>query len=72
MDVPEELLAIDLYPLLKSIRPLDLIAFRTVRLLEDFAVELSPIIQDLYNQSLKEGSIPSLFKSSIVTPIPKV
>ena len=34
--------------------------------------DLDPIIQDIYNQSLKEGYIPSLLKSSIVTPIPKV
>ncbi|PFX34405.1 hypothetical protein AWC38_SpisGene670 [Stylophora pistillata] len=42
------------------------------KLLEDFAHELAPVIQNIYNQSLKEGYIPSLLKSSIVTPIPKV
>ena len=42
------------------------------KILKDFAPELAPVIQDIYNQSLKEGYIPSLLKSSIVTPIPKV
>ena len=35
------------------------------RLLKEFALELAP-------QSLREGYIPALLKSSIVTPIPKV
>ena len=34
--------------------------------------ELAPIIQDIYKQSLREGYIPSLLKSSIVSPLPKV
>ena len=42
------------------------------KLLKDFAHELAPAIQDIYNQSLKDGFIPSLLKSSIITPIPKV
>ena len=42
------------------------------RLLKEFAPELAPIIRDIYNQSLREGYIPTLLKSSIVTPIPKV
>ena len=42
------------------------------RLLKEFALELAPIIRDIYNQSLREGCIPTLLKSSIVTPIPKV
>jgi len=41
-------------------------------LLKEFATERTPVIIDIYNQSLKEGSIPSLLKSSIVTPVPKV
>ena len=41
-------------------------------LLKDFARELAPVIRNIYNQSLREGYIPSLLKSSIVTPIPKV
>ena len=42
------------------------------KLLEDFALELAPVIQNIYNQTLEEGHIPALLKSSIVTPIPKV
>ena len=41
------------------------------RPLKEFAPELAPIIRDIYNQSLREGYIPTLLKSSIVTPIPK-
>ena len=40
------------------------------RILKEFAVELAPIIKDIHNQSLREGYIPSLLKSSIVSPIP--
>ena len=32
------------------------------KLLKDFAHELAPIIRNVYNQSLKEGYIPSLLK----------
>ena len=42
------------------------------RVLKEFAPELAPIIQDLFNQSLVEGTLRALLKSSIVTPIPKV
>jgi hypothetical protein len=42
------------------------------KLLKDFAFELAPVIQDIYNQSLKDGNIPLPLKSSIVNPIPKV
>ena len=42
------------------------------KLLKDFAHKLAPVIRNIYNQSLKEGYIPSLLKSSIITPIPKV
>ena len=41
------------------------------RPLKEFAPELAPIIRDIYNQSLREGYIPTLLKSSIVTPIHK-
>ena len=41
-------------------------------LFKDFAHELAPVIRNIYNQSLRERYIPSLLKSSIVTPIPKV
>ena len=42
------------------------------RLLKEFAPELAPVIQYLFNQSLEEGTLPALLKSTIVTPIPKV
>jgi len=42
------------------------------RPLKEFALELAPLVCDIYNQSLREGYIPALLKSSIVTPIPKV
>ena len=40
------------------------------RVLKEFATELSPAIQDIYNQPIKEAYIP--LKSSIISPIPKV
>ena len=42
------------------------------RLLKEFAPEISLVIQDIYNQSMREGYIPELLKSSIVSPITKV
>ena len=42
------------------------------KLLKDFANELAPLIMDIYNQSLRESYIPSMLKSSIVNPIPKI
>ena len=42
------------------------------RLLKDFDPKLAPVIRDIYNQSLREGYIPSLLKSYIVSPFPKV
>ena len=42
------------------------------KLFKDFAHELAPVIRNIYNQSLRERYIPSLLKSAIVTPIPKV
>jgi hypothetical protein len=42
------------------------------RLLKDFANELTPVIMDIYNQSLRESYIPPILKSSIVNPIPKI
>ena len=41
------------------------------RVLKEFAPELAPIIKDIYNQSMREGYIPELLKSSIVLPVPK-
>ena len=40
--------------------------------LKNFVPQLAPIIRDIYKQSLREGYIPSLLKSSIVSPLPKV
>ena len=42
------------------------------RFLRDFALELSPVLSDIYNSTLKEGRIPELPRSSIVSPIPKI
>ena len=42
------------------------------KVLKEFATELSPVIQDIYNQSIKEAYIPDLLQSSIISPIPKV
>ena len=42
------------------------------RLFKNFEPELALIIRDIYKQSLREGYIPSLIKSSIVSPLPKV
>ncbi|CAB4023586.1 Hypothetical predicted protein, partial [Paramuricea clavata] len=42
------------------------------RVVKEFAHELAPIIKDIYNQSMKEGYIPELLKSSIVIPVPKI
>ena len=41
------------------------------RRLKDFAEDLAPVIRDIYNQSSREGNMPTLLKSSIFTPIPK-
>ena len=42
------------------------------KLLKEFAPELAPLIQDIYNQSLREGFVPDTLKQSIITPVPKV
>ena len=42
------------------------------KVLKEFATELSPVIQDIYNQSIKEAYFPDLLKSSIISPVPKV
>ena len=42
------------------------------RLFKNCEPELAPIIRGIYKQSLREGYIPSLIKSSIVSPLPKV
>ena len=42
------------------------------QLLKEFAPELAPLIQDIYNQSLREEFVPDTLKQSIITPVPKV
>ncbi|XP_048590629.1 uncharacterized protein LOC125573855 [Nematostella vectensis] len=41
-------------------------------ILKMFAFELSPIVAELYNTSLKEGHFPGLLKSANVRPLPKL
>ena len=40
-------------------------------ILKMFAFELSPVLAELYNSSLKQGFLPSLLKSAVVCPLPK-
>ena len=42
------------------------------KLLKDFALELAPVVRDIYNQSMRESFVLELLKSSIVNPVPKV
>ena len=42
------------------------------RVLKEFAPELALVITDIYNRSPVEGYVPSLLKSAIVNPLPKV
>ena len=41
------------------------------RIWKDFAVELAPVVRDIYNASLVQGFIPSQLKQSIISPLPK-
>ena len=41
------------------------------KVFKDFPHKLAPVIQNISSQSFKEGYIPLLLKSSIVTPAPK-
>ena len=74
-EVPQELLvteneayrALSLLQVNKSVGPDNI----PNRVLKEFALECQPIIKDIYNQSMKEGHIPELLKSSIVIPVPK-
>ena len=74
--VPEDLLVTqhEVYRALSSINTTKAVGPDNIpnKLLKHFAVELAPVIQDIYNQSLKDGNIPLPLKSSIVIPIPKV
>ncbi|XP_044176714.1 uncharacterized protein LOC122959458 [Acropora millepora] len=41
------------------------------RIWKEFAVELAPVVRDIYNASLVQGFIPSQLKQSIISPLPK-
>ena len=74
--VPEHLLVsqYEVYHALSSINIGKAVGLDNIpnKLLRDFAFELAPVVQDIYNQSLKDGNIPLPLTSSIVNPIPKV
>ena len=76
LSVPDELLIseYEAYKSLSSLQTSKAVGPYNIpnRILKDFALELAPLVCDIYNQSLREGYIPALLKSSIVTPIPKV
>ena len=42
------------------------------KFLKEIAPELAPLIQDIYNQSLREGFLPDILKQSIITPVPEI
>ena len=42
------------------------------KLLKTFAFELAPVISDIYNASMLQGTFPSKLKRMFVVPIPKV
>ena len=42
------------------------------RVWKEFADEMSPVVAELYNSSLEEGYVHDRFKTSIVTPAPKI
>ena len=76
LSVPDELLIseYEAYKSLSSLQTSKAVGPDNIpnRILKDFALELAPLVCDIYNQSLREGYIPALLKSSIVTAIPKV
>ena len=76
LSVPDELLisAYEAYKSLSSLHTSKAVGPDNIpnRILKDFVLELAPLVCDIYSQSLREGYIPGLLKSSIVTPIPKV
>ena len=41
------------------------------RIWSEFAVELAPVVRDIYNTSMVQGCIPSQLKETVVVPIPK-
>ena len=42
------------------------------RPVKEIAFEFTPIIKDIYNQSLRAGFLPVSLKRSIITPVPKI
>ena len=74
LSVPDESSEYEAYKSLSSLQKSKAVGPDNIpnRILKDFALELAPLVCDIYNQSLREGYIPALLKSSIVTPIPKV
>ena len=42
------------------------------RLLKECAIELGPVFQPLFKQSVDIGVIPTIWKTSIVVPVPKM
>ena len=76
LSVPDELLIseYEAYKSLSSLQTSKAVGPDNIpnRILKDFALELAPLVCDIYNQSLREGYIPALLKLSIVAPIPKV
>ena len=40
------------------------------RIWSEFAVELVPVVRDIYNTSILQGYIPSQLKETVVVPIP--
>ena len=42
------------------------------RLLKACAIELGPVFQPLFKQSVDIGVIPTIWKTSIVVPVPKI
>ena len=52
--------------------PISFLAARSNKLLKQFAPELAPLIQDIYNESLRERFVPDTLKVSIISPVPKV
>ena len=42
------------------------------KILKEFAVELAPIVQDIFNASLSEGDLLDLLKVSNIYPVPNI
>ena len=42
------------------------------KILKTFAFELAPVISDIFNSSMTQGTFPKALKRSIVVPVPKV